>query len=197
MDDYTVSQFNYFDSWCELIEKGIGYKFLKHILNSAGILRCPEHQYDMVRLGIGLYGVKILDNKSENALRYVSSLHTIIIAVKDWEAGTTIGYSRRGVLTRKSKIATIPIGYADGLNRQLGNGRLKVYINGMKCPTVGSICMDACMVDVTDVDCRVGDNVEIFGEHVPVSEIAKTLDTIPYEVLTSISERVKRVYYRE
>lgn len=112
--------------------------------------------------------------------------------------GTTIGYSRRGVCHRDSKIATIPVGYADGINRHLGNGGMRVLINGVRCPSIGNVCMDACMIDVTDVpDCKVGDRVEIFGPNIPVTEIAETLDTIPYEVLTSVSSRVKRVYYRE
>ena len=121
----------------------------------------------------------------------------MIIAIKEWEAGTTIGYNRRGVLHRRSRIATIPIGYADGLNRHLGNGHSTVLVNGHRCPTVGNICMDICMIDVTDVDCEVGDTVEIFGRNISVMEIADTLGTIPYEVLTSVSSRVKRVYYRE
>lgn len=111
--------------------------------------------------------------------------------------GTTIGYGRKGVLTRPSRIATIPVGYADGINRHLGNGNLEVLINGCKCRTVGNICMDACMIDVTDCACSVGDRVEIFGNNMPVDAIAKTLDTIPYEILTSVSSRVKRIYYRE
>lgn len=128
----------------------------------------------------------------------MSSLHTVIISLKRWPAGTTIGYNRRGVLKRDSVIATVPVGYADGINRHLGNGGTSMLVAGVKCPTVGNICMDACMIDVTDVaSVAVGDRVEIFGENMPVDEIAATLGTIPYEVLTSISQRVKRVYYRE
>ena len=199
-DDYTHSQFDVFDRCCDMLHQALGdeHPFLRHILNSTGILRFPEHQYDMVRLGIGLYGVRTMDDGSQDALRPVSSLHTIVISVKEWEAGTTIGYSRRGVLSRRSRIATIPIGYADGFNRHYGNGHSAVWINGRRCPIVGNICMDACMVDVTDVpDCKPGDAVELFGEHITVYELAEVLDTIPYEILTSVSSRVKRVYYRE
>lgn len=197
MDDYTNMQFKYFDECCAILQAGFEHHILRHILNTAGIIRFTDHQFDMVRLGIGLYGIKILNDGSEDGLRPVSSLHTFIISIKEWEAGTTIGYSRRGVLDRHSRIATIPIGYADGLNRHLGRGNAKVYVNGTYCTIVGNICMDVCMVDVTEANAEVGDSVEIFGEHIPVSTLSDTLDTIPYEVLTSISERVKRVYYRE
>lgn len=199
-DDYTQMQFDIFDRCCMRLKEALGddRPFLRHILNSTGILRFPAHQYDMVRLGIGLYGVRTMEDGSQDALKQVSSLHTIVISVKEWEAGTTIGYSRRGVLTRPSRIATIPIGYADGFNRHLGNGRSSVWINGTRCPIVGNICMDACMVDVTDAPhCAPGDAVELFGEHITVYELADLLGTIPYEILTSVSTRVKRVYYRE
>lgn len=198
-DDYTMSQFAYFDDCCDILQAAFPErKILRHILNSTGITRFPEHQYDMVRLGIGLYGVKTMHDGSQDDLRPVSSLHTVIISLKKWPAGTTIGYNRRGVLYRDSVIATIPIGYADGLNRHLGYGNAKMVIKGIECPTVGSICMDACMIDVTDLpDVKVGDRVEVFGEEMPVDVLAETLQTIPYEVLTSISQRVKRIYYRE
>lgn len=197
MDDYTHLQFDYFDRCYNLISREFNYYIMRHILNSTGITRFPQKQFDLVRLGICLYGIPTMNDGSQDGLRQVSSLHTVIISIREWPAGTTIGYSRRGVLTRKSRIATIPIGYADGINRHLGNGGMKVWINGFRCPTVGNICMDACMIDVTDVDCAVGQSVEIFGENVPVSELSDTLNTIPYEILTSVSQRVKRVYYRE
>lgn len=197
MDSYTRQQFAYFDECSALLQQGFKHHILRHILNTAGILRFPDHQFDMVRLGIGLYGIKILNDGSEDGLRPVSSLNTMVISIKEWPSGTTIGYGRRGVLSRPSRIATIPIGYADGLNRHLSNGVGQVFVGGRRCPIVGNICMDQCMVDVTDTDCQVGDRVEIFGEHIPVSEIADALGTIPYEVLTSVSTRVKRVYYRE
>ena len=127
----------------------------------------------------------------------MSSLYSVIISIKNWPAGTTIGYGRKGVLQRESKIATIPVGYADGIDRHFGNGHIEMLVNGTLCPTVGNICMDICMIDVTDADCKVGDQVEIFGAHVPVDRLAEARGTISYEVLTSVSERVKRVYFRE
>lgn len=138
-----------------------------------------------------------MNDGSQGDLRPVSTLRTVIISIKEWEAGVTIGYNRRGVLKRRSKIATIPIGYADGIDRHLGNGHANFMVNGHRCPTVGNICMDICMIDVTDAPCRVGDSVEIFGNQIPAAELADTLDTIPYEILSSVSTRVKRVYYRE
>lgn len=197
MNDYTQMQFDLFDRCCDKLQSGFRFHIMRHILNSAGISRFPEHQNDMVRLGICLYGIPSVEDGSQDGLRPVSSLTTTIISLKDWPAGTTIGYSRKGVLKRDSRVATIPIGYADGINRHLGNGGMKVLINGHRCPTVGNICMDACMIDVTDVECGVGDKVEIFGNNVPVQELSDSLDTIPYEILTSVSTRVKRVYYRE
>ncbi len=198
-DEYTLGQFAYFDECCDMLQAAFPeHHILRHILNSTGITRFPEHQHDMVRLGIGLYGIKTMHDGSQDDLRPVSSLHTVIISLKKWGPGTTVGYNRRGVLKRKSVIATIPIGYADGINRHLGYGNARMIVRGIECPTVGSICMDACMIDVTDVpDVRVGDRVEIFGENMPVDVLAETLSTIPYEVLTSISQRVKRIYYRE
>ncbi|MDE5727335.1 MAG: hypothetical protein K2H94_04315, partial [Duncaniella sp.] len=163
-----------------------------------GIARFPDHQLDMVRLGIGLYGVRTMRDGSQDALRPVSTLRSVVISLKEWPAGTTIGYNRRGVLTRPSVIATVPIGYADGIDRHLGYGNASFLIGGHLCPTVGSICMDACMVDVTDVPgVKVGDTIEIFGENVSVDTLADALGTIPYEILTSVSDRVKRIYYRE
>ncbi|MDE6783713.1 MAG: alanine racemase, partial [Paramuribaculum sp.] len=197
MDDYTRSQFELFDRCCDQLQSGFSHYILRHILNSTGISRFPEHQHDLVRLGICLYGIPTMNDGSQAGLRPVSTLSTTIIAIKEWEPGITIGYNRRGVVKRPSRIATIPVGYADGINRHLGNGAMKVLVGGKRCPTIGNICMDACMIDVTDVDCTVGDRVEIFGQQVPVSELADALQTIPYEILTSVSTRVKRVYYRE
>ena len=170
---------------------------LRHILNSTGITRFPQYQYDMVRLGICLYGIPTLADGSQNDLQPVSSLHTVVISIKEWPAGTTIGYGCKGVLTRQSRIATIPIGYADGLLRALGRGQSSVWINGALCPIVGNICMDVCMIDVTDIDCREGDKAVIFGDDLPITTLSDKLGTIPYEVLTSISNRVKRVYYQD
>ncbi|MCM1293602.1 MAG: bifunctional UDP-N-acetylmuramoyl-tripeptide:D-alanyl-D-alanine ligase/alanine racemase [Bacteroides sp.] len=197
MDDYTQLQFTLFDRWCDMLQSQFRHHIQRHILNSTGISRFPEHQNDMVRLGICLYGIPTMNDGSQGDLQQVSSLSTTIISLKHWPAGTTIGYSRNGLCKRDSVIATIPVGYADGINRHLGNGGMSVMINGVRCPSIGNICMDACMIDVTDVDCKVGDRVEIFGPNISVEEIANTLKTIPYEVLTSISMRVKRVYFRE
>ena len=133
----------------------------------------------------------------EQPLAVVSTLRTVIIALRQWQPGTTIGYGRHGKITRPSLIATIPIGYADGMNRHFGRGAISVRVNGHDAPTIGNICMDACMIDVTGIECKVGDYVEIFGNDAPIQRLADTLDTIPYEVLTSVSPRVKRVYYRE
>ncbi len=195
-DDYTRSQFAIFDRCCDILQSGYSNHIMRHILNSTGITRFPEHQYDMVRLGIGLYGVPTLQDGSQDGIKLVSTLESVIISIREWPAGTTIGYNRRGVLKRRSRIATIPVGYADGYSRHLGNGRATMIVNGHRCPTVGNICMDICMIDVTDVDCREGDRVEIFGPEMQPEEIAEILDTIPYEILTSVSTRVKRVYYQ-
>lgn len=197
MDDYTELQLSRFKEMTEQILNKIPYPVKRHVLNSAGILRFPEHHYDMARLGIGLYGANTLPEEIEKPLAVVSTLRTVIIAIREWDEGETIGYGRKGVLKRRSKIATIPIGYADGMNRHFGRGNICVKVNGQDAPTIGNICMDACMIDVTGIDCKVGDAVEIFGPHAPVQRLADLLDTIPYEILTSVSPRVKRVYYRE
>ena len=190
-------QFDYFDECSELLQQAFDHRLMRHMLNSSGIVRFPERQYDMVRIGIGLYGIRTLFDGSEDALMPVSALRSVIISIKEWPAGTTIGYGRRGVLERDSRIATVNIGYADGFDRHFGNGRVSMWVGGKMCPTVGNVCMDAVMIDVTDVPCKVGDTVEIFGEHVPIEQLSEARDTIPYEILTSVAPRVKRVYYRE
>ncbi len=197
MDDYTRMQLECFDRCTEYMLSRSETPFRRHVLNSAGILRFPEYHYDLVRLGIGLYGVNTLPADIERPLEPVATLQTVVIHVHEWPAGTTVGYARRGLLKRASRVATIPIGYADGMNRHFGNGAIKVLVNGAEVPTIGNICMDACMIDITGVDCHVGDVVEIFGRNLPISRLADVLDTIPYEVLTSVSPRVKRVYYRD
>lgn len=198
MNDYTELQLERFARYTDTIAAALPYPVKRHVLNSAGILRYSDkHHYDFARLGIGLYGVNTLPSEMEEPLSVVSTLRTVIIAIAERAEGESVGYARRTVLKRHSRIATIPIGYADGMNRKFGNGRIRVLVNGRECPTVGNICMDACMIDVTDVDCRVGDSVEIFGENMPVARLAEVLDTIPYEVLTSVSPRVKRIYFRE
>ena len=170
---------------------------MRHILNTTGIVRFPEYQMDMARVGVGLYGIKTIDDGSEDALLPVAELRAVVIRIKEWKKGTTIGYGRRGVLERDSRIATVSIGYADGMDRHFGNGHVNVWVNGTLCPTVGNICMDACMIDVTDAQCEIGDKVEIFGKHNPVDQLSNARGTIGYEILTSISPRVKRVYFRE
>ncbi len=197
MDDYTFGQLDKFKRYTDWLAVRSKHPFKRHILNSAGILRFPEADYDMVRLGIGLYGVNTLPPEMERPLATVSTLRTVIISLREWKAGESVGYARRTILQRDSKIATLPIGYADGMNRHFGNGAIKVLVNGREAPTAGNICMDACMIDVTGIDCKVGDAVEIFGPSAPVGRLADALGTIPYEVLTSVSPRVKRTYYRE
>lgn len=202
-DDYTYGQFEQFEQMCDRLDSLLPQHPRRHILNSTGIIRFGERQYDYVRLGIGLYGIPTLPGDPRMAsLREVSSLTSVIISLKNWETGRSIGYNRRTRLSRDSVIATIPVGYADGLDRHLGNSRGSVWIKGHLAPIVGNVCMDIIMVDVTDIvdagiDVRVGDRVELFGSHRSAVEVAKTLDTIPYEILTSVSPRVKRVYYRE
>ena len=196
-DAYTELQLNRFREWSQFIVDNSDHKVLRHVLNTAGMRRYPEHHYDMARLGIGLYGVTPIDMPGDKPLAVVSTLRTVIIAIRELKSGETVGYGRRGVLERDSKIATIAIGYADGMNRHFGRGAINVVVNGKEAPTVGNICMDACMIDVTDIDCKPGDPVEIFGRQAPVERLAEVLDTIPYEILTSVSPRVKRLYYRE
>lgn len=194
-DGFTQMQLDTFIRFSEKIQKAFNHKILRHILNSAGIERFSQYQMDMVRLGIGLYGISA--SGEDKALQPVSSLKTVILQIRDVPAGNTIGYSRKTTLTRDSRIAVLPIGYADGINRHLGNGIGKIWINGVLCPIVGNICMDVCMVDVTDTKAEEGDTAIIFGKEYPVEAIAESLQTIPYEILTSISLRVKRVYYME
>ena len=166
---------------------------LKHILNSAGIERFTDYQFDMCRLGIGLYGFSFNGAK----LRNVCTLETTILSVKTVKAGETIGYGRHTKLDEDRVIAVIPIGYADGFDRRFSNYGGEVYIRGKRCPVVGNVCMDQAMVDVTGTDARPGDPVEVFGEHMPLEELADKLGTITYEILTSVSRRVQRLYFYE
>lgn len=193
-DAFSAHQFELFDKASRQLQEAFPYKILRHICNSAGIERFPERHLDMVRLGLGLYGIDPIDNR---VLNNVTTLKTTILQIHEVSPKDTVGYSRRGHLTRKSRIAAIPIGYADGLDRHLGCGHCYCLVNGQKAPYVGNICMDVCMIDVTDIDCKEGDTVEIFGDHLPVTVLSDVLGTIPYEVLTSVSERVKRVYFQE
>jgi alanine racemase len=191
-DDFTASQIDQFGKFCRSLEKELGHPFIKHILNSAAIERFPEAQFDMVRLGIGLYGVGIDANRSR--LSRVGTLSSAIVQIKQIDKGETIGYGRCGQATTHKTIATIPIGYADGLNRRLGNGNGYFTVNGKPAPITGNVCMDACMIDITDIDAKEGDRVVVMGDAPSVYEIADATGTIPYEILTGVSQRVKRVY---
>ena len=193
-DNFSAMQFRLFDEASSQLQAAFTHKILRHIDNSAGIEHFPERQLDMCRLGIGLYGVDSRDNR---ILHNVCTLKTTILQLRKVPKEETVGYSRRGVLTRDSVIAAIPIGYADGLNRHLGRGKCYCLVNGKPAPYIGNICMDVAMIDVTDIDCREGDTVEIFGDHLPVTVLSDAIDTIPYEILTGISNRVKRVYFQD
>lgn len=197
MDEFTNRQFELFEKVSGSILSSFNYNIKRHILNSAGIIRFPAYHYDYVRLGIGLYGSNTLPECLEKPLSPVASLKTLIISIREVEVGDAVGYGRKGVATRKLKIATIPIGYADGMNRRFGNGNIKVLVNNKEVPTIGNICMDATMLDVTEIECKEGDPVEIFGENISIQNLADASGTIPYEILTSVSPRVKRVYFRE
>ena len=193
-DAFTRRQIETFEKASEELQEAFPHKILRHICNTAGIERYQGAQFDMVRLGLGLYGVNPFTNRM---LHNVSTLKTTILQIRDVPQEDSVGYSRKGRLSRDSRIAAIPIGYADGLNRRLGNGRAYCLVNGQKAAYVGNICMDVCMIDVTDIDCKEGDKVIIFGDDLPVTVLADVLDTIPYEILTSVSNRVKRIYFQD
>lgn len=195
-DDFSQKQLDIFKEASGRLQSAFDHKILRHILNTAGIERFTCEQMEMVRLGIGLYGVSPAE-KPNPQLKPVSSLRTTILQIKALSAEETVGYSRKGTLSRPSRIAAIPIGYADGLNRHLGNRKGEVWVKGKLVPIVGNICMDVTMIDVTDTDAQEGDPVVIFGEEIPVTSLAEKLETIPYEILTSVSPRVKRIYYQE
>ena len=193
-DNFSATQFRVFDEASQKIQAAFSHKILRHIDNSAGIEHFPERQLDMCRLGLGLYGV---DPRTNNILSTVSTLKTTILQLRRVPKEETVGYSRKGQLERDSVIAAIPIGYADGLNRKLGNRHCYCLVNGQKAEYVGNICMDVALIDVTDIPCEEGDSVEIFGKNLPVTVLSDVLETIPYEVLTSVSNRVKRVYFQD
>ncbi len=193
-DNFSKLQFIRFDEGSKKLQAAFSHKILRHIDNSAGIEHFPERQLDMCRLGLGLYGIDPRDNR---VLHTVSTLKTTILQMRQVPKTDTVGYSRKGKLERDSVIAAIPIGYADGLNRHLGNRHCYCLVNGQKAEYVGNICMDVALIDVTDIPCQEGDQVEIFGEHLPVTVLSDVLETIPYEVLTGISNRVKRVYFQD
>ena len=193
-DEFSARQFALFEEGSEKLQSAFSHHILRHMDNSAGIEHFPERQMDMCRLGLGLYGVDPRDNR---IVHTVSTLKTTILQLRHVPAGETVGYSRKGKIDRDSVIAAIPIGYADGLNRHLGNRNCYCLVNGQKAEYVGNICMDVAMIDVTDIPCMEGDQVEIFGEHLPVTVLSDALDTIPYEVFTGVSNRVKRVYFQD
>ncbi|MFP4448087.1 MAG: bifunctional UDP-N-acetylmuramoyl-tripeptide:D-alanyl-D-alanine ligase/alanine racemase [Bacteroidales bacterium] len=193
-DEFTNNQIDIFDKISNTIIQELGYPVLRHILNSAGIERFPSAQFDMVRLGIGLYGISAVE---PDKLQNISKFKSTVTQIKKVAKNETIGYGRVYKANREKTIAVVPVGYADGLRRGLSNGVGRVYINGNYVPIVGNICMDMCMVDVTGYDIKEGDEVVIFGDEIPVSELAEKLDTIPYEIFTGISNRVKRIYYQE
>jgi alanine racemase len=193
-DDFTHFQVEQFLALSSIITEKLTYKVYRHILNSPGIERFPEFQFEMVRLGIGLYGVS---TKGAEQVQSIGKFKTSISQIRRIKAGQTVGYGRKGVVAADSEIAVLPVGYADGYDRRLSNGVGKVYLKKQKVPVIGNICMDMCMIDVTGLNAAVGDEVELMGEHIPVNDIALAIGTIPYEILTGISQRVKRVYLQE
>jgi alanine racemase len=192
-DAFTHAQLDLFEQRTKQVADGIGYMPMRHILNSAGIERFNQYQYDMVRLGIGIYGISALPGVK---LAPVASLKVKILQIKTLTSGDTVGYGRWGQAKEGTVIATIPVGYADGIDRHLGRGAASFSLNGHRVPTIGNICMDMCMLDVTGVPCAVGDTVTVFGEDPTVSELAQILGTIPYEILASVPRRIHRLVVR-
>ena len=193
---FTLSQIELFEKLTSILASQLNINPILHILNTSGISNFPQAQYNMVRLGIGLYGISN-DEDEQKYLENVGTLKSVISQIRTIQKDESVGYGRRYIATKETRIATIPIGYADGISRQLGNQVGYVTIKNKKAPIIGSVCMDMLMVDVSQIDCKEGNEVIIFGKNPTVIEIAKLLKTIPYEVLTSISQRVKRIFYRE
>jgi alanine racemase len=196
-DEFTAKQINRFEKAYKKIEKALGYKVIRHLSNTSGITRWPSAQFDMLRLGIGLYGIDAAVRASDNGLQPITSLKTSISQVKKIAAGDTVGYGRNGVMAKDGRIATVRIGYADGYLRAFGNGVGKMLVNGVMVPTIGNVSMDMCMIDVSAVEVKEGDEVIVFNEQYRIEELAAQIGTIPYEILTNISQRVKRVYFYE
>jgi alanine racemase len=194
--DFTLHQIEQFENMSAALITDLGYAPIRHLLNTSGISNFTNAQYDMVRLGIGLYGISN-DTEEQKFLAVVGTLKSVISQIRLLNEGDSVGYGRRFMATKPTKVATIPIGYADGISRQLGNENGYVMIKNKPARILGSVCMDMMMVDVTDIDCKEGNEVIIFGKKPSVSELAQQLNTIPYEILTSISQRVKRIFYRE
>jgi len=193
-DSFTQQQIALFTVLSEKLALGLPYRFLRHILNSSGIERFPSCQFDMVRLGIGLYGISSVADPN---LMNVATLRSVILQLKKVSNNQSIGYGRAGRSGEGKTIAIVPVGYADGLDRRLGNGAGWFLIKGRVAPLIGNLCMDMCMVDVTGMDVQEGDEVIIFGEGHTIGDIARELNTLPYEVMTGISQRVKRIYFQE
>jgi alanine racemase len=194
LDEFTHHQVRVFLEAVSKISAAVGYPFLRHILNTSGIARFPQYQFDMVRPGIGIYGA---GNFEGIDLRPAGRFMTRISQVKKIPAGDPVGYGCLDRYETERTIAILPVGYADGLNRKLGNRKGNLYIKGKRVPLIGNICMDMCMADITGTDISEGDEAEIFGRNIPIDELALKCETIPYEILTSIQGRVKRVFYRE
>lgn len=192
-DAFTHEQANYFNTCATQLQTALNYPIIKHICNTAGIERFPEYHFDMCRLGIGLYGLSF----AHATLRNVCTLKTTILSIKTVPANATIGYGRHTTLSEPRQIAVIPIGYADGFDRRFSNYGGEVLVRGKRCPVVGNVCMDQAMIDVTGTDAQVGDAVEVFGDRLPLEELAAKLGTITYEILTSVSRRVQRIYFYE
>ena len=196
LDDFTLKQIHDFTEMAERLKQSIGYGFIRHISNSAGITRFPQARFEMVRLGISLYGISA-DKEEQSALEPVNTLRTSVSQIINVKSGESVGYNRSWKASRDSKIATIPIGYADGLDRKLSNGKGRFLINGKTASVAGNVCMDMTMLDITGLEVEEGDDVLIFGRDWPISRLAEAIGTIPYEILTGISSRVKRLYFRE
>lgn len=192
-DTFTAEQASYFNDCAEILRNGLNYPILRHICNTAGIERFAAYHHDMCRLGIGMYGCSFVGSTLKN----VCTLKTTILSIKTVEAGNTIGYGRHTKLNESRQIAVIPIGYADGFDRRFSNYGGEVIVRGKRCPVVGNVCMDQAMVDVTHTDAQVGDYVTVFGDELPIEELANKLGTITYEILTSVSRRVQRIYFTE
>ncbi|HEX5001149.1 MAG TPA: alanine racemase, partial [Bacteroidia bacterium] len=195
-DSFTKKQVTLFNEMANSICSHFAYPISRHILNSAGIIRFPEYQFDMARLGIGLHGIAASENEQKH-LQFVSTLKTTISQIKTVKANDTVGYSRSGKVSHDTLVATVGIGYADGFSRRLSNGGGHMVVNGISCPVIGNVCMDMTMIDVTHADAKEGDEVIVFGPGYTIIDMARDLNTIPYEVLCGISQRVKRVYFHE
>jgi alanine racemase len=196
-DAFTLLQYNNFKDCCQKIEKALGYSFIKHIDNTSGISRHADLQMNMVRLGIGLYGIDS-NKKMQKNLKNVSTLTTTISQIKNLKAGETVGYGRMGKVLKDSVIAVVRIGYADGYSRRLGNGIGKMLMKNKLAPVIGNVCMDMTILDVTGIkDLKEGDEVIVFGEGLSLQMLSQWAGTIPYEIMTGISQRVKRIYFEE